>query len=178
MTVGKSVTPRGWEVARLFSNWASKERPAVISNSPISPTSIWTSFWRKTSGPGRIWTCTWKSITQASAILITLKKFSPPLIRTSFWWFLKKNVQFPINNLVYIILSRWFGARRSYSFLKIQSLGSCLLCGCSLFPCEESQCSPWCQLQSSAIFSDKPRVLGSAFSSCEDSSPCHWQQPS
>lgn len=176
MTVGKSVIPRGWEATRLFSNWASEDTLAVVTKSPISPTSMCMSLWRKTSGQGRIWTCNWKSVTQASTILITLKNSPYHWYSPSFHDSLKKYVQFPANNLVYVILSRWFGARRRHSFLKITVVG--IMLPVWLAPLSLWRVSvPQCQLWSSAIFSDKPRVLGGAFSSCEDSSPCHWQQP-
>lgn len=123
MTVGKSVIPRGWEATRLFSNWASEDTLAVVTKSPISPTSMCMSLWRKTSGQGRIWTCNWKSVTQASTILITLKNSPYHWYSPSFHDSLKKYVQFPANNLVYVILSRWFGARRRHSFLKITVVG-------------------------------------------------------
>lgn len=82
--------------------------------SPHSPTFICLFSWEKTSGRSRIWRDSWQSVTQAWAILQTLKNPSYPFCSPPFDDSFKKIVWFLAKNLGYFILSKRLRVRRSH----------------------------------------------------------------
>ena len=82
--------------------------------SPHSPTFICLFSWEKTSGRSRIWRHSWQSVTQAWAILQTLKILPTPSALLLLMILLKKIVWFLAKNLGYFILSKRLRVRRSH----------------------------------------------------------------